>query len=261
MPTSLEALLRYRAAHANCCESRRVWLFHSHTYFDHATPERVAEARAFMNLIERTFAATAHLPMSSFIPAPAGPHPRGSFEVLFTREVFADYVSWLMFSRPEGLNILIHPLTRSQTLDHTQRALWLGTQIAIDVPMLDAVRANTGERPAVVLADAGYRSEENLKALRRRRQRSLVALGREGKRGPKWPKGPLTQRMHRILRLPWARELYAHRKTQGERPFAEIKQRMKYRGFSLRGAPKVRGEWDLVCAALNLVTIWRAAEA
>jgi len=129
------------------------------------------------------------------------------------------------------------------------------------VPMLDAVRANTGERPAVVLADAGYRSEENLKALRRRRQRSLVALGREGKRGPKWPKGPLTQRMHRILRLPWARELYAHRKTQGERPFAEIKQRMKYRGFSLRGAPKVRGEWDLVCAALNLVTIWRAAEA
>jgi aromatic ring-cleaving dioxygenase len=141
MPTSLEGLLRYRAAHANCCESRRAWLFHSHTYFDHGTPERVAEARAFMDLIERTFAATAHLQMSSFIPAPAGPHPRGSFEVLFTREVFADYVSWLMFSRPEGLDILIHPLTRSQTLDHTKRALWLGTRIAIDLLMLAAVDA------------------------------------------------------------------------------------------------------------------------
>ena len=34
MPTSLETLLRYRAAHADGDESRRVWLFHSHTYFD-----------------------------------------------------------------------------------------------------------------------------------------------------------------------------------------------------------------------------------
>jgi aromatic ring-cleaving dioxygenase len=141
MPTSLETLLRYRAAHADCCESCRAWLFHSHTYFDHASPERVAEARAFMDLIERTFAATPHLQISSFIPAPAGPHPRGSFEVLFTREIFADYLSWLMFSRPEGLDILIHPLTRSQTLDHTKRALWLGTPVAIDIPMLEAVDA------------------------------------------------------------------------------------------------------------------------
>jgi len=141
MPTSLKTLLRYRAAHANCAEARRVWLFHSHTYFDHAAPERVAEARAFMELILRTFRATPHVAVSSFIPAPAGPHPRGSFEVLFTREMFADYVSWLMFSRPEGLDILIHPLTRSQTLDHTARALWLGTPLAIDRAMLEAVDA------------------------------------------------------------------------------------------------------------------------
>jgi aromatic ring-cleaving dioxygenase len=77
----------------------------------------------------------------SLISAPAGPHPRGSFEVLFTREAFADYVSWLMFARPESLDTLIHPLTRSQTLDHTARALWLGTPLAIDQPMLEAVDA------------------------------------------------------------------------------------------------------------------------
>jgi aromatic ring-cleaving dioxygenase len=141
MPTSLETLVRYRAAHADCHESRRVWLFHSHTYFDHAAPECVAEARAFMDLIQRTFAATSHVVVPSFIPAPAGPHPRGSFEVLFSREVFADYVSWLMFTRPESLDILIHPLTRSQTLDHTTRALWLGRPLAIDRPMLEAVDA------------------------------------------------------------------------------------------------------------------------
>jgi aromatic ring-cleaving dioxygenase len=141
MPTSLETLARYRAAHADSHASRRVWLYHSHTYFDHAAPERVAEARAFMDLIRRTFAATAHVEVSSFIPFPAGPHPCGSFEVLFTREVFADYVSWLMFARPESLDILIHPLTRSQTLDHTTRALWLGTPLMLDRPMLEAVDA------------------------------------------------------------------------------------------------------------------------
>jgi aromatic ring-cleaving dioxygenase len=139
MPTSLPTLLRYRAAHAHDCESRRVWLFHSHTYFDHTAPECVAEARVFRGLIQRTFAATAHLEVSSFIPGPAGPHPRGSFEVLFTREVFADYVSWLMFARPEKLAILIHPLTRSQMLDHTARALWLGAPLAINRSMLEAV--------------------------------------------------------------------------------------------------------------------------
>jgi DOPA 4,5-dioxygenase len=93
----------------------------------------------FRGLIQRTFAATAHLEVSSFIPGPAGPHPRGSFEVLFTREVFADYVSWLMFARPEKLAILIHPLTRSQMLDHTARALWLGAPLAINRSMLEAV--------------------------------------------------------------------------------------------------------------------------
>ena len=136
MPTSLETLARDRA---DCRESLRAWLFHSHTYFDHAAPERVAEARAYMDLIRRTFAATPHVEVSSFVPAPAGPHPRGSFEVRFTHEAFADYVSWLMFTRPENLDILIHPLTGSQVLDHTTRALWLGTPLAIDRPMLEAV--------------------------------------------------------------------------------------------------------------------------
>lgn len=129
------------------------------------------------------------------------------------------------------------------------------------MPMVEAVKQTTGERADTVLADAGYLSESNLVALRRRRQRCLVAVGREAKKPSKWPKGRLTQRMHRILRLPWARELYGHRKTQGERPFAEIKQRMKFQRFSLRGKAKARGEWDLVCAALNIRTIARLQEA
>lgn len=129
------------------------------------------------------------------------------------------------------------------------------------VPMIDAVKENTGEAPEVALADTGFLTEENLQEMQRRGQRCLVAVGREGKKPGKWPKGSATRRMHRILRLPWARELYACRKTQGERPFAEIKQRMRFLRFSLRGRLKAHGEWNLVCAAFNLKTIWRAAAA
>jgi aromatic ring-cleaving dioxygenase len=141
MPTSMESLVAYRASHAGAAPSRRVWLFHSHAYFDQEAPECVREALAFRRLIEQTFASTAHLEVHSFIPAPAGPHPCGSFEVLFTREVFADYVTWLMFARPERLSVLIHPLTRSQMLDHTGRALWLGAPLELGRAMLEAADA------------------------------------------------------------------------------------------------------------------------
>src|SRR5262245_26464539 len=129
------------------------------------------------------------------------------------------------------------------------------------VPMVEAVRANTGCRPGVALADNGYLSESSLKELRRKRQPCLVAVGREGRQPTRWPKGRLTRRMHRLLRLPWARALYDHRKTQGERPFAEIKQTMRFRRFSLRGRANIRGEWHLVCSAANALTMYRAAMA
>jgi hypothetical protein len=129
------------------------------------------------------------------------------------------------------------------------------------VPMVEAVKAVTGNKPQLAVADAGYRSEAGLKTLRRRRQRCLVALGRERKRASKWPRGKYSRRMARMLRLPWAQALYALRKTVGERPFAEIKATMGFRRFSLRGRSKVRGEWDLVCAAFNLKRLRAATEA
>jgi transposase len=125
------------------------------------------------------------------------------------------------------------------------------------IPVLDAVKANTGQSPELVLADAGYLSESNLEQFESRGQRALIAVGRERKRS-RWPKGELSRRMHRVLRLPWARDRYGHRKTQAERPFAVIKGPMGLRRFSLRGKANVTGEWNLSCAALNLFTVWRA---
>jgi DOPA 4,5-dioxygenase len=119
-------------------ESSGVGLFHSHAYFDHTSPERVTEARAFMDLIKQAFAADTDVNASRFNPAPVGPHLCGSFEVVFAREAFTRYVSWLMFARPERIDILVHPLTGSQALDHTTRALWLGKPVALDVAFLEA---------------------------------------------------------------------------------------------------------------------------
>jgi transposase len=127
------------------------------------------------------------------------------------------------------------------------------------VPMVEEIQATTRRKPGVVVADAGYLSEKNLKQLRKKRQRCLVAV--RGRKRTRWPRGSETQRMHRLLRLPWAKKIYRARKTQGERPFAEIKQTMRFRRFATRGRANIRGEWDLVCAAANALTLYRAAMA
>jgi DOPA 4,5-dioxygenase len=119
----------------------RIQLFHCHAYFEQEVPQRIEEARAFRERIAEAFVGTPHVEVRSFIPAPAGPHPRGSFEVRFTREVFANYVSWLMLERPPDIDILVHPVTRSHVLDHTVRALWLGTPRPLDRAVLEAAQA------------------------------------------------------------------------------------------------------------------------
>lgn len=129
------------------------------------------------------------------------------------------------------------------------------------VPMTERARKTTGRKLGTLLADKGYLSEAGLKRMRRKRQACLVAVGREGKGEARWPRGRQTQRMHRLLRLPWARERYAKRKTQGERPFAEIKARMRFRSFALRGHAKTIGEWDLVSSAFNLLHLKRILDA
>jgi hypothetical protein len=40
--------------------------------------------------------------------------------------------------------------------------------------------------------------------------------------------------------------------VSSRRPFADIKQAMRFRRWQLRGRAKVWGEWNLVAAACNL---------
>ena len=120
--------------------------------------------------------------------------------------------------------------------------------------LLDEVVETFDEQPETVLADAGYSNERDLADLETRGIDGYVSLGREGKKAqPRDPeKCPATNRMAEKLSTPAGRAAYAERKWLSEAPNGWIKHVLGFRRFSLRGLAKVRGEWDLVCLALNV---------
>jgi transposase len=121
------------------------------------------------------------------------------------------------------------------------------------IPLVEQAKRNVGIRAEEVLADAGYASEANLKALERRKIKGYVALGREGKaaREPN-PEAHATRRMASRLRSKRGRTKYKRRKHLAEPPFGWMKRGLGFRQFSLRGLAKVTREFNLVCLALNL---------
>ena len=108
--------------------------------------------------------------------------------------------------------------------------------------------------PEVVLADAGYCNEADLVALEERGIDGYVALGREGK--ARVAVDPhtraATHRMGEKLARAKGKAQYAKRKWMSEGPKGWVKEVLGFRRFSLRGLDKVRGEWHLVCLALNI---------
>lgn len=122
------------------------------------------------------------------------------------------------------------------------------------VPMLQAVRDNTGQLPKQVLADAGYRSEKNFEDLADSRIELVVALGREGKRFAPIDATthPHTAAMAEKLQTPQGKAAYRRRKWLAEPPNGWIKSVLGFRQFSLRGLHRVQAEFKLVCLALNL---------
>lgn len=122
------------------------------------------------------------------------------------------------------------------------------------LPLLDEVSERFGVEPEVVLADAGYCNEADLAVLEQRGIDAHIALGREGKaQAAVDPETrPATHRMGEKLASEQGRAQYAKRKWLSEGPNGWLKEVLGFRRFSLRGVEKVRGEWHLVCLALNI---------
>jgi transposase len=132
------------------------------------------------------------------------------------------------------------------------------TQSAADaeqlLPMVEKAREITQGSPGEVLADAGYRSEANLRGLEDKQIDGYISLGRERKSHSviNNPENPATSRMQEKLATEKGRKTYSRRKGLVEPVNGWIKSVLGFRQFNLRGVAKVAGEWTLVCLALNL---------
>ena len=66
---------------------------------------------------------------------PIGPHPRWSYQIAFEPGLFGELVPWLALNR-DGLVVFIHPETGDDLADHSERAIWLGAKLELDLEKL-----------------------------------------------------------------------------------------------------------------------------
>jgi transposase len=121
------------------------------------------------------------------------------------------------------------------------------------LPLISRVQTTLGGAPPEVLADAGYRAEATFQTLEARDITAYISLGHETR--PTKPPNPAhlaTQRMAERLKSELGRARYRRRKAIVEPVIGWIKEALGFRRFSLRGLAKARGEWHLVCLAVNL---------
>lgn len=130
-------------------------------------------------------------------------------------------------------------------------------------PLVEDVKANTGDVPDKASADNGYFSEKNLEYLQGQGIDPYIPPSREKKLGNappprgRIPKGlSLEARMRRKLRTKAGRATYAKRKGIVEPVFGQIKFGRGLRQFLLRGLEYVALEWDLWCIGHNLLKLW-----
>ncbi|MCI0409552.1 MAG: IS1182 family transposase [Acidobacteria bacterium] len=131
------------------------------------------------------------------------------------------------------------------------------------VPAVKSITKVLRRRPEAVLADAGYWSEENVRALEKKGIEPFIATSRQ-KHGEaivapprgRPPKGmTLRQLMGRKLLTARGRGTYRRRKGIVEPVIGQIKQARGFRQFLRRGLQRVGHEWALICTAHNVLKL------
>lgn len=130
------------------------------------------------------------------------------------------------------------------------------------LPLIDRTHATLGGGPPEILADAGYRAEATFLTLEARGITAYISLGHEARTAkPPNPVLVATQRMATRLASDTGRARYRRRKAIVEPVLGWIKERLGFRRFMLRGLAKARGEWTVICLAVNLKRLHRIGMA
>lgn len=108
----------------------------------------------------------------------------------------------------------------------------------------------------VVLADAGYWNNEQIKRLQDRGLRPLVCPDSAGRSNPgKLRRGRLWEWMRAQLDTPEGSELYRQRKAMIEPIFGQTKHNRGITRFQRRGLLACRAEWKFIAATHNLLKL------
>jgi hypothetical protein len=141
------------------------------------------------------------------------------------------------------------------------------------IPMIQAATTSLTDAgiqgdPKIVLADAGYCSQDNLQQLTDLEVNAVVATGkiRHNERVPDAPRGRIPndatqrERMARRMRTKAGRVDYARRKAIVEPVFGQMKTRQNAKHLRLRGLAGAQGEWTLHAICHNLRKLGHAAK-
>ena len=138
-------------------------------------------------------------------------------------------------------------------------------------PMVEQVEQRCGESPGAALADSGFFSGENVRALEKRGIEVYVpdpALAHELNTGERVQAAGCVRirdrqlrGLRQKLRSPAGRATYARRKAVVEPVFGVLKQQRGMRQFRMRGLAKVAIEFTLATLAYNLTRLYARQRA
>jgi transposase len=117
--------------------------------------------------------------------------------------------------------------------------------------------AGVSERLEVVLADAGYWSNDHIDSLRERGMIPIVAPDTTRNRPRKTRLGGPYDFMRRVLATERGEELYSRRLGMVEPVFGQIKSNRRIGRLKRRGRAAARSEWRLIAATHNLLKLHR----
>ena len=130
--------------------------------------------------------------------------------------------------------------------------------------MVERIEDNTGELPDEMSLDAGYYSDANVERLEAKKIdvymppcRLKHREYRDAKPEPVTDESTTRERMKSKVLTDEGRARYGLRKETVEPVFGQIKRCMGFRQFSMRGQEACEAEWSLVCAAHNLLKLFR----